>query len=814
MLSFKKKNRVGANSSTGTVKEESGSNASINSAVATGRESGSVDGHIQGHTRESSAPVHSSLRHSDNTHDGPISPTGIPDRPQSGNSHSQSQEHHHGHAHHAHHHNGANAGSIGTKSRAHHRRMSASPSSESSSSKHADTTQPSSGASPGAHASGLSSSATFTSPLNAYAQSPLGSHGGLGHAAAGPVDAAGGAGVPADDPPPAIVVDEPSRSTDSLTHRPVIRDLQSLGSLPVRRGVLQGSAESEGLVASSTAASMTSTTYLASRTSGTMRLASGGSTALAAPVSPSALTATSGLLGPGKSNTSVSSGATSTSMSPMSGSATGLSTGRPSVGGSGYMVSSPVRVSGSMAGSSNLGIAIPPSSSSFMANASSRSAGCLTQAERVVGSFLFLRFFVPAITSPETSSLLLSDKLTPARRRGLVLCGKLLTALCNDIEFGNKEDYLMYFNDYLKGYRDSMKNYIHFASSMEELSSPLTRDGFGGRSVREPESLSRQPTSKAAMTYNPSLVTAAFTAATAAISEPVDTEGEIVLDDTPQQRAAELDRQSTIIKPKQSKPVPPSEKNANGEPTPSQAADVGSLLAPPDQDPGLPRKLSSVHRKTILSQSMPALTVETQLDTAAPCAPQDWRSTEWRPVCTSSQRVAIVVSIRQWWRRRRNSSIKWQTRVSQRARHGQPFQSALGISRPPPTRRTRPSHASGGAGGSNSTITGAMGTLTRHGDTGGPSTTTSPIPPSVVIADLTSLFQCLVKSIDKVEREVDDRVPQWPDAKLSQSVLANFNDLKELLEHGPYSETDKTGGHSKKKATWWSRIFKIRGIFK
>ncbi|KAJ1342184.1 hypothetical protein BSLG_003259 [Batrachochytrium salamandrivorans] len=113
-----------------------------------------------------------------------------------------------------------------------------------------------------------------------------------------------------------------------------------------------------------------------------------------------------------------------------------------------------------------------------MFSVSPRSAGCLTIAEKVVGSFLFLRFCfqvlfmlvhkvlaLTSITSPETNALLLSEKLTTPRRRGLVLCGKLLTALCNDIEFGNKEDYLMVFNDYLKDYREAMKEYISYASS-------------------------------------------------------------------------------------------------------------------------------------------------------------------------------------------------------------------------------------------------------------------------------------------------------------------------------------------------------------
>ncbi|XJO77736.1 hypothetical protein BDV3_002277 [Batrachochytrium dendrobatidis] len=75
---------------------------------------------------------------------------------------------------------------------------------------------------------------------------------------------------------------------------------------------------------------------------------------------------------------------------------------------------------------------------------------------------------------------------------------------------------------------------------------------------------------------------------------------------------------------------------------------------------------------------------------------------------------------------------------------------------------------------------------------------------------LTSLT---VKSIDRVEREVEERVYGIADANLAQSVMTNFADLKSLLEHGPYSDLDRSiaggAGLSKKKpATWWSRIFK------
>ena len=124
----------------------------------------------------------------------------------------------------------------------------------------------------------------------------------------------------------------------------------------------------------------------------------------------------------------------------------------------------------------------PPNLVSKHETTKQTSAARLSISEKIIGSFLFLRFFVPAITSPETHDLLLINKLTPNHRRGLVLCGKLMTALCNDIEFGTKESYLVSFNTYLRDFRGMMKEYIAFATDEDEESDD---DGRGGSSIDE-----------------------------------------------------------------------------------------------------------------------------------------------------------------------------------------------------------------------------------------------------------------------------------------------------------------------------------------
>ncbi|TPX40285.1 hypothetical protein SeMB42_g06060 [Synchytrium endobioticum] len=105
-----------------------------------------------------------------------------------------------------------------------------------------------------------------------------------------------------------------------------------------------------------------------------------------------------------------------------------------------------------------------------------RTVGSLTVAEKVIGSFLFLRFFVPALTSPDKCGLV-NVKISPSARRGLVLCGKLVTALCNDVEFGAKEQYLMPLNSWLKENRDKMKEFLVYASSQLPPEAPEAPDG-------------------------------------------------------------------------------------------------------------------------------------------------------------------------------------------------------------------------------------------------------------------------------------------------------------------------------------------------
>jgi len=79
----------------------------------------------------------------------------------------------------------------------------------------------------------------------------------------------------------------------------------------------------------------------------------------------------------------------------------------------------------------------------------------------LVGGFLLLRYFNPALLSPEQNGLLPEGKtLSPIARRNLLLISKILQNLSNGLEFGRKEQYMMVINDFINGHKDRMEKYF------------------------------------------------------------------------------------------------------------------------------------------------------------------------------------------------------------------------------------------------------------------------------------------------------------------------------------------------------------------
>ncbi|KAG5929992.1 hypothetical protein E4U42_003545 [Claviceps africana] len=86
-----------------------------------------------------------------------------------------------------------------------------------------------------------------------------------------------------------------------------------------------------------------------------------------------------------------------------------------------------------------------------------------------VGAFVFLRFFCPAIVTPETDHLV-SASPTKEMRRGLLLIAKIIQNLANNVLFGTKEPYMFPLNPFL------VQN-IHIVTGfLREISVPLQQD--------------------------------------------------------------------------------------------------------------------------------------------------------------------------------------------------------------------------------------------------------------------------------------------------------------------------------------------------
>ncbi|EFA77182.1 Ras GTPase activation domain-containing protein [Heterostelium album PN500] len=79
----------------------------------------------------------------------------------------------------------------------------------------------------------------------------------------------------------------------------------------------------------------------------------------------------------------------------------------------------------------------------------------------LVGGFIMLRFFSPAIVTPEYSKLIASD-IVPSRRakRNLVLLAKVLQNVSNGVEFGGKEEFMTCMNSIVTDNKPKMSKYF------------------------------------------------------------------------------------------------------------------------------------------------------------------------------------------------------------------------------------------------------------------------------------------------------------------------------------------------------------------
>lgn len=89
-----------------------------------------------------------------------------------------------------------------------------------------------------------------------------------------------------------------------------------------------------------------------------------------------------------------------------------------------------------------------------------------------VGGFIFLRFFCPAILSPDSVNPPLLPSVEAKTRRALILISKCLQNLANGIEFGVKEPYMVPMNAFISNNDATVKRFF------DELATPPPAEDY------------------------------------------------------------------------------------------------------------------------------------------------------------------------------------------------------------------------------------------------------------------------------------------------------------------------------------------------
>lgn len=92
-----------------------------------------------------------------------------------------------------------------------------------------------------------------------------------------------------------------------------------------------------------------------------------------------------------------------------------------------------------------------------------------------LGAFIFLRFFCPAIVSPESEGLIKPNvMISRDMKRGHLIITKVIQNLANNVLFGAKETYMIVLNDFLTGNIYKVTSFLREISQVPDL--PATID--------------------------------------------------------------------------------------------------------------------------------------------------------------------------------------------------------------------------------------------------------------------------------------------------------------------------------------------------
>ena len=93
-----------------------------------------------------------------------------------------------------------------------------------------------------------------------------------------------------------------------------------------------------------------------------------------------------------------------------------------------------------------------------------------------VGGFIFLRFICPAIASPKTHGIVKDAIQNSDLRRGFILITKVIQNLANNVRFGNKEQCMVYLNEFLDMNQPNIHEFLIDISSVP-MGSEFIDDG-------------------------------------------------------------------------------------------------------------------------------------------------------------------------------------------------------------------------------------------------------------------------------------------------------------------------------------------------
>jgi len=121
-----------------------------------------------------------------------------------------------------------------------------------------------------------------------------------------------------------------------------------------------------------------------------------------------------------------------------------------------------------------------------------------------VGTFIFLRFFCPAIVSPNLHGIV--DRVpTPEAQRGLMLVAKTLQTMANQLRFGEKEAYMKPMNNFIEENQPRLEEYLrHLIQKSPQTRILMTQSD---KEKKSPPTMRDQPSSSLSISSPPSPAT-------------------------------------------------------------------------------------------------------------------------------------------------------------------------------------------------------------------------------------------------------------------------------------------------------------------